>query len=299
MKHTIKHTVALLIALSPVAAYAGTQDNLDVNYFSSPEPVLTAQEQAGLAANKEWKASSGKGLKPTPGPDGSVSFLFGASQPSIVCAVMQVCDIELQAGEQVNSVHLGDTARWTIEPAITGYASTEVQHLIIKPMDVGLSTSLIVTTNRRTYHLRLRSTHSDYMPRVTFVYMDEALKKLDAIRVAGEQEHEKNTIPETGEYLGNLDFNYQIEGKTSWKPLRVYNDGKKTILEMPKSMSQTKAPTLLVVRKDGGLFSDDEQVMVNYRVQENRYIVDTLFDKAILISGVGAGQDRITIVKGE
>lgn len=291
--------LALLIALSPVATFAAAQDNLDVNYFSRSEPALTAQEKAGLATNKNWKADSGKGLKPTPGPDGSVSFLFGASQPSIVCAVMQVCDIELQTGEQVNSVHLGDAARWTIEPAITGYGSAEVQHLIIKPMDVGLTTSLIVTTNRRTYHLRLRSTHHDYMPRITFIYIEEAMKKLELARVTSEQEHKNNTLPETGEYLGNLDFKYRIEGKTNWKPLRVYNDGKKTILEMPKSMSQNEAPTLLVVRKDGGLFSDSEQVIVNYRVQENRYIVDTLFDKAILISGVGDSQDRITIVRGE
>jgi type IV secretory pathway VirB9-like protein len=40
-------------------------------------------------------------------------------------------------------------------------------------------------------------------------------------------------------------------------------------------MAQTEAPTLLVVRKDGGLFTDDETVMVNYRVQGDRYIVDT------------------------
>ena len=291
--------IALLLVLAPVAALAAPADNIDDKYFTKPDPDLTDQEQAGLALNKNWKAASGKGLKPTPGPEGSVSFLFGASQPSIVCAVMQVCDIELQAGEQVNSVHLGDAARWTIEPAITGRSDSEVQHLIVKPMDVGLSTSLIVTTNRRTYHLRLRSAHYDYMPRITFVYMDEALKKLDATRIAHEQEHAQKTIPETGEYLGNLDFNYQIEGKTSWKPVRVYNDGKKTILEMPSTMSQTEAPTLLVIRKDGDAFNDDTQVMVNYRVQNNRYIVDTLFDKAILVAGVGDAQDRITITRGQ
>ena len=35
--------------------------------------------------------------------------------------------------------------------------------------------------------------------------------------------------------------------------------------------------------------------MVNYRLQGDRYIVDTIFDKAILIAGVGKGQDKITI----
>jgi P-type conjugative transfer protein TrbG len=293
MKHAC---TALLFALSPVAAYPA-EDNPDVNNYFSPQPVLSAQEKAGLALSANWKSSSAKALKPTPGPDGAVSFLFGASQPGIVCAVMQVCDIELQPGEQVNSIHLGDAARWMVEPAINGRGEEQIQHLIIKPMDVGLSTSLIVTTNRRTYHMALRSTHHDFMPRITFVYPENVMKKLEAVKVVSEQEHAKKILPETGEYLDNLDFNYAMEGKASWKPLRVYNDGKKTILEMPPSMESSEAPTLLVVRKDGGLFSDDEQVMVNYRVQHNRYIVDSLFDKAILISGVGDAQDRITITK--
>lgn len=51
--------------------------------------------------------------------------------------------------------------------------------------------------------------------------------------------------------------------------------------------------------KDGGLFSDDETVMVNYRVHGDRYIVDNVFDKAILIAGIGPGQDRVTITRGK
>jgi type IV secretion system protein TrbG len=68
---------------------------------------------------------------------------------------------------------------------------------------------------------------------------------------------------------------------------------------MPASMSQSEAPILLVVRKDGGLFTDEESVQVNYRLQGNRYIVDSIFDKAILVAGVGSSQDRVTIQKGK
>ena len=50
-----------------------------------------------------------------------------------------------------------------------------------------------------------------------------------------------------------------------------------------------------MVRKDGGLFSDDEQMQVNYWLKGNRYIVDSIFDKAILVAGVGSNQDRVTI----
>jgi type IV secretion system protein VirB9 len=101
--------------------------------------------------------------------------------------------------------------------------------------------------------------------------------------------------PATGEYLGDLKFDYELSGSASWKPVRVFNDGRKTIIEMPGTMQQTEAPTLLVVRKEGGMFRDDETVLVNYRVQGNRYIVDTVFDRAILIAGVGGSQDRVTI----
>jgi type IV secretion system protein VirB9 len=228
-----------------------------------------------------------------------VRFIFGAQQPSIVCAVLQICDIALQAGEQVNSINLGDTARWTVEPAITGVGETEVQHLIVKPMDVGLETSLVVTTNRRAYHIKLRSHRTEYMPQVAFTYPEEAMGKWELLKRREETARKQATMPETGEYLGNLSFDYSISGDTSWRPMRVYNDGIKTIIQMPKTMQQSDAPTLLVVRKDGTLFRDEETVMVNYRVQGDRYIVDNVFDKAILIAGVGKSQSRVTIQRGK
>jgi type IV secretion system protein VirB9 len=170
-----------------------------------------------------------------------------------------------------------------------------MQHLIIKPLDVGLETSLVVTTNRRTYHLRLRSHRTEYMPRVAFSYPEVTAAKWAALQRAEAVERKTNTIPQTGEYLGNLDFGYRISGRATWKPTRVYNDGSKTIIEMPQAMVQTEAPTLLAVRESGVPLVKDEQVMVNYRLQGTRYIVDTLFDKAILIAGTGRGQKKIVI----
>ena len=272
-------------------------------HFNNPELKLTPQERAALELAKKWKAgASTQGVKPVVGADGAIRFLFGATQPSIVCAVLQVCDVELQPGEQVNSLHLGDTTRWTVEPAITGTGGSgksEVQHLIIKPMDTGLETSLIVTTDRRTYHLRLRSHRSEFMPRVAFTYPEDAMAKWEQIRKQEHTAYNNQVMPGTGEYLGNLNFDYTIEGQASaWKPLRVYNDGVKTIIQMPSTMNQSEAPILLVVRKDGGLFTDEESVQVNYRLQNDRYIVDSIFDKAILVAGVGSSQDRVMIRKG-
>jgi P-type conjugative transfer protein TrbG len=294
-----KHIITILAAAMAVSEpiLAAPSDDLADKYFSKNNPTLTAQEKAAIAIAKRWEAGASTGMKPVSGSNGAIYFIYGAQQPSIVCAVLQVCDVALQAGELVNSIHLGDTARWTVEPAITGSGPAETQHLIIKPMDVGLETSLVVTTNRRTYHFKLRSHRTQYMPQVAFTYPEDALAKWDAIRTRETQEREQKTIPQTGEYLGDLNFDYELDGDAAWRPIRVFNDGSKTILQMPKAMAQTEAPTLLVLRKEGGLFSDDETVMVNYRVQGDRYIVDTVFDQAILISGVGGSQDRVTIIR--
>ena len=286
------------LCLLPVSAFAAPKTPGDLPdlpleslYFGGENPVLTPAEQKALKIARDWQNRSATQLTPVPGPDGAIRFLHGAVQPSIVCAVMQVTDIELEPGEQINNISIGDSARWLVEPAVTGAGVAEVQHIILKPMDVGLETSLIVTTNRRTYHFRLKSHKTQYMPKVSFIYPDAVQARFLAQKERQTEEKEKLTIPETQEYLGNLDFAYRISGSAPWKPVRVYNDGVKTIIQMPPKMSQTEAPSLLVL-------NGDEEVMVNYRLQGDRFIVDQLFDKAILIAGVGSKQTKITITRG-
>jgi type IV secretion system protein VirB9 len=292
----MKTFLYLLLAV-PLGIAAATNDDITDKYFSKNNPALTEHEKAAIAIAKGWQSGSATAVKPVAGPNGAIMYLYGSQQPSIVCAVLLVCDVALQAGEQVNSINLGDTARWMVDPAITGSGDNEVQHLIIKPMDVGLETSLVVTTDRRTYHMRLRSHRTEYMPQVAFNYPEDAVLKWDAIKKREAKDKSDKTIPRTGEYLGDLSFSYDIEGDAPWKPVRVFNDGKKTIIQMPSAMAQTEAPTLLVVRKEGGLFSNDETVMVNYRVQGDRYIVDSIFERAILIAGVEDDQDKVNIVR--
>lgn len=274
-------------ASSAQAAKNPTEYYLD----SGSDIALTAKEKAALAVVEKW--TSGQAKEPvTTGKDGSVQFVFGLSQPSILCAVLQVTDIELEAGEQVYNLHLGDTARWMAEPALTGVGAAQIQHVIVKPKDSGIETSLVITTDRRTYHLKLRASKKSYYPRVSFNYPETMLAKWNAIQSNEARQIERGTMPETGEYLGDLSFDYKISGSPSWKPLRVYNDGIKTIIQMPKEIINNEAPTLLVVR-------DGEQGMVNYRLQGDRYIVDQVFDKAIMIVGVGSKQQKVTITKGK
>lgn len=300
----LKKIASLLIGSALVLPFTVTAqdqapavDDLANKYFGTDTLALTDQERAALALTRGWEAKSANGLPPVAGPNGAIQFVFGAQQASVVCAVLQVCDIALQPGEEVNSVNYGDTVRWSVEPAFSGVGVNQVVHLIVKAKDVGLETSLVVNTTRRTYHIRLRSHRTEYMPQVSYVYPDEVNTKWQAAKRRETTERSERTLPETGEYLGDLDFEYDVRGSASWAPVRVYNDGRKTILEMPASMAQTEAPTLLVVREPGGLFSDEETVMVNSRLQGRRFIVDSVFDRAVLVAGVGNSQQRVTITR--
>jgi type IV secretion system protein VirB9 len=288
--------LATLLAMAHLPCMAYSNEDLAQGYFLDDSTPLTPQQQAGLDAAAKGKAM--QSVKPITTPDGTVRFPFGLSRPVVVCAVLQVCDIELQPGEEIiGNPQLGDP-RFSLEPVITGADTAATTHLIIKPFDVGLKTSLVIPTDRRIYHIELRSHLTDYMPKVGFLYPQEQKQRLEAARQKTVAERQKNELPQTGEYLGDLDFNYRVNGDAPWRPIRVYNDGRKTIIQMPSSVGQTEAPVFMVLR-GGGWFSEPEKVVVNYRIQGDRYIVDALFDRGALFSGVGGNERSVEIVRGK
>lgn len=283
--------LCLVLVLLPLYATAGSDPSVE-EVLTGANPALTPQEQAGLTYGEQGTTSASA---PVAGANGFITFPYGVNQISIVCAPLHVCDVALQPGEQVNSVNVGDNVRWSIEPALTGSGAEEVQHVIIKPREVGLETSLVVATNRRAYYLRLRSHKTRYMPQVAFSYPEDSAVKFEVLKARQQREIKEKTIPQTSDYLPKLSFEYDVSGQAAWKPVRVYNDGARTVIEMPPSIAQTEAPILLLVRKEGGLFTEAEEVLVNYSLQGHRYIVDTIFEKAVLVAGVGSNQDRVTI----
>src|ERR1051325_1132043 len=139
---------------------------------------MTTNEAKATAISKKWRGTPGM---VTIGPDGKVIFLYGETQPSVVCSPLQVCDIELQGGEIVRDVLVGDTVRWKVEPATSGATGGQAIHLIVKPSEAGLVTSMVITTSRRTYHIQLKSHPSQYMARVGFEYPEDAANKLKDI----------------------------------------------------------------------------------------------------------------------
>lgn len=245
---------------------------------------VTANEAKGMGLSTQWRGSRGLVTK---GADGKVIFLYGEVQPSVVCSPLQVCDIELQGGEVVRDVLVGDTVRWKVEPATSGAAGGQAIHLIVKPSEPGLVTSMVVTTSRRTYHIQLKSHPTQYMARVGFEYPEDVSAKLADVNAR----LEASMIPGAGVPAEQLSFAYSVSGSAGWRPTRVYSDGQKTYIQFARSISGQDAPVLFVV-------SGGQNRIVNYRMKNNMMVVDYNIDRAVLVSGVGWKQQKVTISRG-
>lgn len=274
---TIKPRIGILLTASALS--------LLVADVSAHAQAMNGKERKGTRISSQWRGSTGL---VTRGADGKVIFLFGEVQPSVVCSPLEVCDIELQAGEVVRDVLVGDTVRWKVEPATSGAVGGQAIHLIVKPAEPGLITSMVVTTSRRTYHIQLKSNATQYMARVGFEYPEDVGSRLADINAR----LGSDTIPGAGVPAEQLNFGYSVSGSASWRPTRVYSDGAKTYIQFPSSLAGGDAPVLFVV-------SGGQNRIVNYRLKDDMMVVDYQIDTAILVSGVGFwNQDKVTIRRG-
>jgi type IV secretion system protein VirB9 len=273
------------------------------------EEARKAAEAAAMGTDaaaeaRAWQA--GKKARPVMGADGLLQYPYGEGQPQVTCAPLRACDIQLQAGEVINNVILGDTVRWIPAPAKTGDGALAVPHVIVKPTEPGLTTNLIVTTNRRTYTLTLNSSNDTYVSRVGFYYPADMVQNWNGEALLAQRKAEEDAkrkvsdMPITSIDQLNLD-GYKLKGDKDlpWYPVRVFDDGTHVWIQMPNSIHSNEAPALVLLDKHG----DSE--LVNYRVKEAEqggqkvtyYIVDKLFDRAGLIVGVGGDQKKVEIIK--
>lgn len=271
--------VFLLALASPVLA---TEPS---NYLNPVAIPLTAKERKALQLSSQW--SGGGDIQPYMTGGGKLMYVHGASLPTVIAAPFQVSDVELEEGETVNEIVVGDSARWMVESGTAGNTT----HLFIKPVDSGLETSAVITTDRRVYHLRLVSRRSGHTPYVGFTYTESIRRTaLQKNEQAKKEKKWQSTRDETGRDvdLSKLNFNYEVNGKAAWKPERVYDDGQKTYIRLPDATRSGEMPALLV-RKG------DKDVLINYRVKENTMMVDGLFKTIALVAGVGGDQESVEI----
>jgi len=240
----------------------------------SPETPLGVEVPASLPlppdpVQKAVEAYATQGRAPVLDQEGVVLFPYGLSEPAVNCAPGVLCDLELQAGETLQGIAVGDPT-WVTEQLTSGL---DTPHVVLQPKAYGSSTTLIVTTARRTYVVTLTSDHSRSVThRAAFYY------PRDVIRLAREhREGPERTAPAPAPAAiaeladpSRLNFNYRIARDRS-APDRVFDDGAHTFVGWsPKAPSE--APVLL------GIDDAGKRTLLNYRVSRDGswYIVDAV-----------------------
>ena len=183
------------------------------------------------------------------------------------------------------SIGGGDSQRWTISETQSGKDIYLQKHVFVKPHQIDISTNLVVTTDRRTYHIEIHALpHVPYQASVSWRYPESPIIILNR----AEELAQKAKTPMSGLAQKQLNFNYHFvaSDSPSWMPRRVFDDGHKTYIEFPEGMQDTEAPILYL------LSSAKDQEVINYRRHMNFYIIDHLIHAAELTIG---GKSKVTI----
>lgn len=307
------------------SSYSAFADNVDLDDRDlktlSKLNLLDAKQVAGTA----YKA-------------GLVTFAYGSGIPTVVCALLELTDLAFEKGESILSVQLGDSVRWNIESAISGSANDSVEHLIVKPLEAGLKTSMLITTDRRTYHIRLKSTEADFMPAVVFSYPNSL--KLPSKKHYGDDSYlqytsnydsneDHNDYSETNSSLNNYssvqnvsyegnsrpalnvaatyndstqkrNYNYSVDGDSKIIPQNIYDDGKRTFIVMNNPINSSYLPVLQEISSESFLFfGEDKTNTINFTYFDNTFVVDGLYSHLRLISKNGEEKQSADVVRLE
>lgn len=260
------------------------------------KPVETMKAASEPTDPKQRISQANEAARMQPVRDGFINAiqLYPWSEGAlyqIYAAPGQVTDIALQPGEQLvgsGPVAAGDTVRWIIGDTHSGAGDRLQVHILVKPTRPDLQTNLVINSDRRTYHLELRSTEKTYMASVSWQYPQD---QLIALRRQNAQASAAQPVA-SGVDIQKLNFRYRIEGEAApWKPLRAFDDGAKVYIEFPSGIGQGEMPPLFVIGPSGG------SELVNYRARQNYYVVDRLFAAAELRLGDKTSEKRVRIVR--
>ncbi|WP_346913134.1 P-type conjugative transfer protein TrbG [uncultured Roseibium sp.] len=195
----------------------------------------------------------------------------------------QITDIALEPGETLTGagpIAAGDTARWIIGDTESGSGTSRRVHILVKPTRPDIMTNLVITTDRRTYMIELRSRDDPYMPAVAWAYPQPPASQGAAPSTP--------VIPAASV----RHYRYGLQGDSPpWRPVSVFDDGRRVYIVFPAGIVQGEMPPLFVLGSDG------EPEIVNSRIYRNILIVDRIFAAAELRLGSGDRQQIVRIVR--
>lgn len=198
-------------------------------------------------------------------------------------------DIILEPGEIVIGTPLlsEDESVWELTAGVAREPETgaDIQHLFVKPAYSKQDSTLVIITDRRVYHFRLKSYSDTHMAMVKFTYpltKNSWAKKSDE---TNGRSIENNYLRVSDPTL--LSFDYTIKyskfKKPDFLPEKIYDDGQYTYIHVNEIVLQKKLPVLF----------NEKNEIVNYSVHGNVFVIPRLIDKVTL----RLGKEKVVIQK--
>ena len=175
--------------------------------------------------------------------------------------------IELQPDEKIETLALGDSIAWKVEPNRKG------DIIFVKPVEKNAQSNLNVVTDKRIYSFLLRSnTRSPggqiYAVRFRFPDDDASAKLLAEAKQRAANPNLKDLN------IANANSDYGYKGSSVNKPVAVFDDGTKTWFRF-----EGETPTIYIV--DG----ERNESLVNFRTEGPYIIVDKVSPQWTLRNG--------------
>ena len=267
------------VELSSPPATPMAAPTLNPSMRLTAKELRAAKQLSGEAAIRAANQSAMQQPRSSDYINAAMTFAYeSGALYQIYSAPLNITDLQFQSGEKIISVAAGDTLRWQVSKTYSGEGADKIEHIVLKPATSGITNSLVITTDRRTYHLALHATQTTAMASVHWQYPGDG----DLVQ------NFSNATPSASELaidVNHIDTQYAIKlekgDQPTWHPKTVFNDGKKTYIQL--STNQGSLPTLFV-----GASKNPE--LVNYRVIGNYFVVDTIIEDAQLNSGATSVQ---------
>lgn len=204
----------------------------------------------------------------------------------IYCQPYRVTDLILEPGEQVIEMpFLSEEKVWEIGAGVSRNGNIDTQHFFLKPAYSGLVTSFIIITDKRVYHMLLKSYKDCYMTQVKWKYPNSMPFNIKS--TAMEERINKLSKESTGVDPAYLSFDYKMSysvfKKPYWLPVRVYDDGKHTYIVMNETVLHMTSPVLF----------NHKNERINYSVHKNVIVINELIEKVTM----RVGREKVTIKK--
>ena len=224
---------------------------------------------------------------------------------TIYTAPLNITDVVFETGEKIISQAAGDTLRWQIASTYSGEGKDLRWHILIKPQKAQLNNSMIITTNKRTYHVVLKSVEVDQaMISVNWNYPKSMLEgfqgaDLGNLSATGT---ENNILPppnqssqEMNLNLSDMKFDYHwrmYKGSTPvWYPQQIFSSGHQTYVKFPQEvLSQNAAMPVPFIKSDDGGYGTAN---FNWRIKGDYMIIDTIIEQAYLKTGTKESGETI------